>query len=416
MTMMNTAVSGMLAQNNWLATIAQNVANTSTTGYKDAETEFAALVNSASDSSSTPGLGVSTSSRTMAALQGSISGASASTDLAVQGAGFFVVSNSAGDTFLTRDGSFVPDSSGNLVNASGYYLMGLNLQNGPIAPGSISSPSQLQKVNVDDTSPSFVPSTAGSLSFNLPSSAAVVPAASAPAGGGSTTTDETSLVAYDSTGTPVTLNIYATKLANNASGQPSWEIDVYNAADAAAGGGFPYSAPALASQTLNFDPTTGKATGATSLSVPVPNGQAMTLDLSSSTQLASAFTETGSTNGSAPSYMTGVSVSAYGALQFVYANGTSRAAYSIPLGNVASPDSLTAESGTVFQTNANTGPLFLGAPTSKGLGTLQSSSLESSTVDLPTQLTSMIQAQSDYSFNSQVFQTASTLEGSLKDL
>jgi flagellar hook protein FlgE len=416
MTMMNTAVSGMLAQNNWLATIAQNVANTSTTGYKDAETDFAAVVDSMTSSSTTPGLGVTTSSRTMAALQGGISGASEPTDLAVQGQGFFVVSNSAGDTFLTRDGSFVPDKNGDLVNSAGYYLMGLNLQNGPIAPGSISSPSQLQKVNVEQSQPMVMATTAGTLSFNFPSTASIVPASSAPAGGGTTTTDETSLVAYDSTGTPVTLNIYATKLADNAAGQPTWEIDVYNAANASAGGGFPYSAPALASQTINFDPTTGKATGATSLSVQVPNGSTMTLDLSSSTQLASTFAGTGNTNGNAPTPLTGVSVSAYGTLQFLYGNGTSISAYSIPLANVAGPDNLTSEDGQVFQTNANTGDIMLGEPGSKGLGTVKSSALENSTVDLPTQLTSMIQAQSDYGFNSQVFQTASTLEQSLKDL
>jgi flagellar hook protein FlgE len=414
MTIMNTAVSGMLAQNNWLATISQNVANANTTGYKDAETEFAALVDQAGASSVYPGIGVSTSSLTMAAQQGGIAGTATPTDLAISGAGFFVVSDAAGDTYLTRDGSFVPDASGNLVNAGGFYLMG---ESAADAAAGATSLAGLQKVNVDQSAPTPQPTTAGTLSFNLPSTASVVAAASAPAGGGSATTNETSLVTYDNAGNAVTLNVYATKLANNASGQPTWEIDVYNAADAAAGGGFPYSAPALASQTLSFDPTNGQATGASSISVAIPNGQTMSLDMSGATQLASAFAVTGANvNGSPQTTLSSVSVSAYGAFSFVYANGVTTTPYVIPLANVASPDSLTAVSNTAFQANANSGAVQLATPGSSGMGTLQSSSLESSTVDIATELTSMIQAQSDYNFNSQAFQAGSDIVKALNQV
>jgi flagellar hook protein FlgE len=414
MTMMNTAVSGMLAQNNWLATISQNVANSSTTGYKNAETDFAALVDQSGPTNSTPGLGVITSERTLAGLQGSVYGTSTATDLAVSGNGFFVVSNNAGDTFLTRDGSFVPDKNGDLVNASGFYLMGSDVQNGGSASTSIGS---LQKVNVSQTDPLPFPTTAGTLAVNLPSSAAIVPTASTPAGGGATTDAETSLLTYDNTGAPVTLNIYATRVADSPAGTPTWEVDVYNAADAAAGGGFPYSAPALASQTINFNPANGQSSGAAALSIAIPNGQTMNLDMSGSTQLAAGFTINAATADGSPKVpMTGFTVSPDGAVSFNYANGSSLPGYVIPLATVAGTNYLTAESGTVFSLNANTGPAVLGAPGSNGLGTLASSSLESSTVDLATELTSMIQAQSGYNFNSQVFQTGSTLEGSLKDL
>ena len=71
-----------------------------------------------------------TSTISLNSLQGSVVTSQTATNLAVQGSGFFVVSNSAGDTYLTRNGSFVPDASGNLVNSAGYYLMADNLQNG----------------------------------------------------------------------------------------------------------------------------------------------------------------------------------------------------------------------------------------------------------------------------------------------
>src|SRR5438105_15736928 len=89
MTMLNTAVSGMLAQNNWLSTIAQNIANSSTTGYKNAETDFDALVAQFNSTSNYPGLGVTTTQRTLAGQQGGILGTATPTDLAVQGNGFF---------------------------------------------------------------------------------------------------------------------------------------------------------------------------------------------------------------------------------------------------------------------------------------------------------------------------------------
>ncbi len=81
----------------------------------------------------------------------------------------------------------------------------------------------------------------------------------------------TPVTAYDDLGNSVTLNVYTTKTGAN-----TWEMDVYNAADAASGGGFPYSAGPLATQTLTFDPTSGALSSApTSLSVAVPGGSSL---------------------------------------------------------------------------------------------------------------------------------------------
>ena len=405
---MNAAVMGMNAQTSWLATISQNIANSSTTGYKDAETAFSSLVDQAGTSNYSAG-GVATTALSMNSLQGSIAGTSTVTDLAIQGNGFFVVTNAAGDTFLTRDGSFVPDASGNLVNAAGYYLMGTNIQNGNSTPVA-NSLAGLQKVNVNQTGEQASPTTSGVFGANLPSTATVVPAASTPAGGGTTYTEKTSLVTYDNLGTPVTLDVYMTKIADNPAGTPNWEVDVYNSADAAAGGGFPYSTPALATQTLTFSPTTGQVTGTSSLSVAIPNGQTMSLDMSGMTQLATGYAiNAATTNGNAPDTLTGVTVSANGTLSFNYSSGTTLPGYDIPLANVASPDSLTSVNGTVFSTNINSGQPQVGTAGTSGFGSIESSSLEGSTVDLATELTAMIQAQSSYEANSKVFQTGANL-------
>src|SRR3984957_17358853 len=103
---MNAAVMGMNAQTSWLATISQNIANSSTTGYKDAETEFNSLVDQSSPSNYSAG-GVSTTAMSMNSLRGGISGDSTAPGLGVQGKGFFVFSDAAGGSFRARKGAFV---------------------------------------------------------------------------------------------------------------------------------------------------------------------------------------------------------------------------------------------------------------------------------------------------------------------
>jgi flagellar hook protein FlgE len=393
---MSAAVMGMNAQSSWLATISQNIANSHTTGYKDAETSFSSIVDQGGTNSYSAG-GVQTNALSMNSLQGNVTGTSTATDLAIQGKGFFVVSNSSGDTFLTRDGSFVPDSQGNLINAAGFYLMGTNIQNGA-ASVVANSLSGLTKVNVNQVGEQAVPTSSGILSANLPSTA--------------TYTEKTSLVTYDNLGAPVTLDIYMTKLAPTA-GPPvvdNWEVDVYNAANAASGGGFPYTTAALASQNLTFSTSNGQATSGTSVSIAIPNGNTMTLNMSGMTQLAAGFiVNAASTNGNAPDTLSGLTISKSGTLAFNYTSGNSLPAYDIPIATVASPDSLTSVTGTVYTPNINSGQPQVGTAGTGGLGTINSSSLEGSTVDLATELTAMIQAQSGYEANSKVFQTGANL-------
>ncbi len=409
MTILNTSVSGMLAYSNWLSSISQNVANANTTGYKDAETDFSSIVDQISGGNPDFG-GVATSQVSLNALQGNIVSTTTATNLAVQGAGFFVVSDAGGGLYLTRNGSFTPDASGNLVNSSGYYLMGANVQNG-VTPLAANSLSGLQKVNVVSAGQTATATTAGSLTANLPSTDAPVVAADLPSKNiaASTYSEETSLVVYDDLGGAHTINLYFTNTGPNG-GSDTWEVDACDASKAAAGGGFPYSSGPLATQTLDFDPTTGALSGGSPFSFTVPNGQTMSLDLSNMTQLAASFNVTAATaNGNAPSAVSGVSTAANGSLTFTYTDGTSVPGYNIPLANVASPNNLTSVNGGAYLANSASGPVYTGTPGGAGFGSIESSSLESSTVDLATELTNMIQAQSAYEANSKVFQTGADI-------
>jgi flagellar hook protein FlgE len=402
MSILNTAVSGMLANTDWLTTIAQNVANANTPGYKNVETEFTALVDSSQNFQS-QFAGVTSSTVALNALQGQVQQTNTTTDLSVQGAGFFIVEDSNNNIYLTRNGTFVPDAAGNLVNSAGYFLLGSPFGQQGVALNSLSG---LQKVNVTSAADSSIPSTTATLVANLPSAAATVAGALPSANtAASQFTSETSLVAYDNLGAAHTINFYFTKTATG-----TWEADAFDASTAAAGGGFPYSSGPLATQTLTFDPNTGALTSGTPFSFTVPGGQTLSVNLAQTTQLAAPFAvSSANINGNAPGTITDVSIGSDGTLSFDYGNGSITPAYTIPLAKVASPSNLNSVLGDAFQANPQSGAPQVGVAGTGGLGTIDSSSLESSTVDLATELTNMVQAQSSYEANSKVFQAGAKI-------
>jgi flagellar hook protein FlgE len=404
--MMRTSVSGMDAQANRLSTVADNIANSSTAGYKRASTEFSSLVLESGGSGYESG-SVETRVRMGISEQGTFRFSTSVTDLAVKGNGFFLVNNEADQTFMTRAGAFVKDGNGDLVNAAGYKLMGYSLAPGappPVANGTAG----LQVVNIGTVSLQAVASTEGLLNVNLPSNAAIetdLPSGNAPT---AVYTAKTSLVTYDNLGNQVTVDVYMTKTAAE-----TWEVATYNQADAdPASGGFPYAAAPLATQTLLFDATTGQLDGAspTSIDIPVPNGGTVTLDMGQSSQLATGYTVLDAeVNGNAPSVVEKVEIDDDGTLYAVFQNGARMATYRIPLANVPSPDNLQSLAGNVFAPGVDSGDMTIGFAGEGGFGTMVSGALEQSTVDLASELTAMIESERNYTANSKVFQTGSEL-------
>jgi flagellar hook protein FlgE len=405
------SVSGMSAQANSLSTISDNIANADTTGYKQASAQFEDMLNEVSTSQYNAG-GVATIVGYNIAQQGDLTPTNSSTDLAIQGNGFFVVQDASGDTFLTRAGSFTQNANGDLVNASGYTLLGY-----PVTSTSSSTTddtlSQLVPVAISTAGLSANPSTSGTFIGNLPSNAAIdtgdLPSVNA---ADSTYTDKTSLVAYDDLGNAITFDVYFTQ-----TGTDTWEADVYNSADAAPGGGFPYSTGPITTQTMTFDPTSGALTSSPDLTIDVPNGQTLQVDVSGVTQLAASFSVSQNViNGNAPASFQSLSVSADGTLSEVYADGSQTPIFRIPLATVASVDNLTSKAGDVFEANSNSGDIVLGTADTSGFGSINSSNLEASTVDLATELTNMVVTQSAYQANSKAFQVGSELLSDLVNL
>lgn len=407
----NTSIMGMSAQADALANISENIANSSTIGYKRATTHFLTVLSGFQGADQFGG-GVTTRGRYDVTGQGALTHTGNSTDLAIRGSGFFVVSDGSGATFLTRAGSFVPDSTGRLVNAAGFYLMGFPASSAPTT-SSTNAISNMDVVQIRKDRLYSNPTSSGILSANLPASAAVVPAATLPSTNtaGATYTAKTSLTVYDNLGDTVVLDVYYAKTATN-----TWEMTVYDSADATAGG-FPYANPAIATQTLTFDPANGSLLGGSPLTVNVPGGGPVTLDMSNTTQLGAPFVVNNATvNGNGAGAIREVQFSTDGTMSYLLETGQVVPAYQIGLANVAAPTALSNYTGNVYAANGDSGPVFIGAPGIGGFGVIAPATLEASTVDLATELSSMIIAQRAYTANTQSFQVASDILQVLNNL
>ena len=205
---MRTGVSGMNAQANRLSTVGDNIANASTAGYKKASTQFSSLILPSSEGSYNSG-GVTTNVRYSISSQGTFTYTTSSTDLAINGRGFFIVQGSDGIEYLTRAGNFTGMSDGSLQNAAGFTLMGYQYSSTEDPTIVVNGFDGLTEINLSSGSLNATASQTGILDVNLPSKEAV---------GYQKTT---SLVAYDSQGNTRLLDFLYTKAADN-----TWTVDV----------------------------------------------------------------------------------------------------------------------------------------------------------------------------------------------
>jgi flagellar hook protein FlgE len=394
---LRSGVSGMNAQSNKLGTVAENIQNSSTNGYKRASTEFSSLILPSSEGSYNSG-SVTSRVRYTIADQGPIAYTTSASDLAISGNGFFVVSDPSGSPYLTRAGNFVKDGrTGNLVNASGFTLMGYKLGAGAVNP-SLNSLDGVEPVNMSSFAMQATGSTKGTFKGNLPDGEPVI---APPA----VVSKQSSLQVYDKVGNPIKIDIALTKTSAT-----EWTITVSNGTSSE-----PLD-PATPSMTLEFDGDGQLNVPSSVLSFKIPGGETFDLDMSGMTQLAGEYNVTGEANGNAPSAVKDVEFASDGTVYAVYEDGTRVGAYRIPLANVSSPDNLSPRAGNVYETTAASGGYQVGFPEMSGFGSIASGALEGSNVDIGTELTAMIEAQTSYTANSKVFQTGSELLDVLMNL
>ncbi|OXT02451.1 hypothetical protein B7H23_06020 [Notoacmeibacter marinus] len=404
---MQTSISGMNAQSTRLSSVADNISNSDTPGYKRQGVNFATLVTGAGNTSG----GVITSSTIEIEAQGVPTKTSSSSNLAILGDGFFLVSDGTNNGFMTRAGAFEKDDEGYLTNPNGFRLQGYSMAGGvtPV-PNGLSGLVDIQ-ISTEPLPP--VASTVGTFKATLDSQAnietAAVAANTLPSDNVASAkfTGKTSMVAYESLGNEVRLDVYVTRTASD-----TWEVTVYNQADAnSALEAFPYGNAALGTTSLQFNTATGDLTAGspTSLTVPVPNGSSLQVDLSGM-KLGGQFTvQNAGVNGNPSSSAIGTEISDEGVVRVAYEDGSYRDLFMVALADVPSPTNLTPVTGTMFTQSADSGDINVGYAGSDGFGKIISSSLEQSNVDIAEELTEMIQAQRSYTANSKVFQTGSEI-------
>jgi flagellar hook protein FlgE len=379
----------MQAQSSYLSAVGDNIANSGTTGYKQATVDFETVLGQQSPGSYESG-GVLAQAVYDVTGQGTLTATTSSTDLAIQGGGFFAVTNGGtGATYLTRAGSFSPDTTGNLVNTAGYTLMGY-----AVNPSTGAVSSTLSPVNVSSSTLTATATTSGTLTGNLPSTAA----------SGATETSP-SFTVYDDLGTavPITMNY-----TNNGGG--SWTATAEDS-----------NGNTVGTANLQFNTTTGALTSGSPLTITPPSSDgtfasAISVNITGLTQLASGFANTANLNGNAPSALSSVKIATDGTLTGVYASGATATLYDIPVATVTSPDSLTSLNGDVYQQNDQSGNIIYNTAGTGSAGKIEADNLEGSTVDLATQLTNMIVAQSSYEANSKVLQTVANLLSKLNQI
>ncbi len=414
---LNAGVAGLNANAARLATIADNIANSSTYGYKRAEADFHSQVINTSTGKYFAG-GVRTTTQRVITEHGPLISTSNSTDLAVVGRGMLPVTSAASLTSTTGNypmmlmttGSFRPDADGILQTATGNVLMGWPANaDGTMPTYPRDTVAGLEPVQVNFNQFTSDPTTQMTLGVNLPATETVA--------GATGSVNTLSVEYFGNLGTSETLNMTFTPTVPATGSSNTWTMQI---TDSASGGTvvgeytlvFDASQSAggtLASVTAvsggGYNATTGSAT-LTLAGGPLDLAIGTIGDPSGMTQLSDSFAPVTITkNGSPIGNLTSVEVDQNGFLSAIYDTGLTRTIYQIPMVDVPNPNGLISLNNQAYQVSSESGSFFLWDAGDGPTGEVAGFSREESATDIAAELTQLIQTQRAYSSNAKVIQT-----------
>lgn len=387
------AVSGLKGAAADLDVTGNNIANSSTVGFKSSRAQFADVyaVSNLGTVSDAVGQGVQVAAVTQQFSQGNISFTENNLDLAINGQGFFVLEEPSGDRLYSRAGAFEVDYENYIVNSAGQRLIGFQANNGNVtrALGTL----QLSRNNLSPQA-----TTAIDIGVNLDSSASVPTVSAFDPADPNSYNFSTSTSIYDSLGQEHLTNVYFRKSGTNPR---EWEVyPRIDNRDADPGGSL---------LTLQFDDS-GRLTTPMPLTLSAPfdpgTGAAplsLSMDFSASTQFGAEFgvnelQQDGYTTGK----LSGIDIDDKGVVVARYTNGQFLAQGQVALANFSNSQGLQPLGDTNWAETHSSGVPLLGEPGSASLGLLQSGALEDSNVDLAEQLVNMIVAQRNFQANAQM--------------
>ncbi|MBH9663001.1 MULTISPECIES: flagellar hook protein FlgE [Burkholderia] len=407
-------LSGLAGASNALDVIGNNIANANTVGFKSSTAQFSDMyANSIATSVNTQiGIGTALASVQQQFGQGTINTTNSSLDVAINGNGFFQMSNNGTITY-TRDGTFQRDKNGYIVNSQGLNLMGYAADKNGVINTAQTVPLQAPTTNIAPTATTRITGQ-----FNLNSQDTVPTKTPFDATDTTTYNYSTSIQVYDSLGGSQAVNIYFVKSAAG-----TWE------AYAGVQGGTTNdlgtiqfdSSGAISGTTTGSPATPTAALGQFQFTVPNTDGsatpQTLTLDLTGTTQYGG---KDGVNNlaqdGYASGTLTTFTIGTDGKLTGNYSNGQTAVLGQIALANFNNPNGLVNIGGNQYAETAASGVPQISVPGSTNHGTLQGSALENSNVDLTSQLVNLITAQRNYQANAQTIKTQQTVDQTLINL
>jgi flagellar hook protein FlgE len=402
-------LAGFNANATYLRVIGNNLANINTTGFKSSDVTFSDLVNqNISGPSENPtqiGLGVATNAISKNFSQGAITNTQTPTNVAIQGAGFFVVSSPEG-TAYTRAGNFSLDSDGALVTPDGFKVQGYTQVD---AQGNIVTTGQPTDIVVP---PGVLRPPVASTTFatqtNLDANAAT----------GATFTASVQL--YDSLGNPHTASINYTK---TGAGAWSYSITVPGAEITGGTAGTPFSI-ANGSVSFSSDGTLDQVNGAAAADVSITSptwsdgasASTLTWDIVNANGQTSltgfagpSATSSVNQNGQAPGQLNNIAINSAGIISATVGAGQTIKIGQLALANFNNPEGLYDEGSNRFGATESAGVANIGVPGTGGRGTLIGSALEQSNVDIAVEFTNMIIAQRGYQANAKSITTSDQL-------
>jgi flagellar hook protein FlgE len=392
--------TGLAAMEKQLDVIGNNLANSNTVGFKASDANFANMLNQSSVSSSERvGQGVLVSNISTSFSQGSFQSTGNSTDMAIDGNGFFILRDNNGASYYTRAGAFHVNQGGLLCDSNGYTVQGNMFGEDGI---EVKAMSDLDLRNVLSEPKATTNFTMG---LTLNSAASL------------DDTFTSSQVFYDSLGTEHTFSTTFTKTANVGEWAVTYSLDgpvgatlpgvpatgSLSSVTFGPDGALLVPAPPYADATVTFDALPNGAT--------IGDAGEVTWDFTSdSAQSMTSFATTSRVNsisndGYASGTLTGLDVNEDGVVEGMFSNGKRQDLARILLADFANVQGLNKIQSYFVASGASGDPL-INNPNSGGVGSLESNSLEMSNTDVAAEFIKMITAQRAYQASAKVITTS----------
>ncbi len=422
---MGSAASGMKAQQMNIDTIANNLANVNTTGFKSSRCHFQDLISQfivGTTGSNQVGKGVSLERIESMFTQGSLQHTGVPTDMAISGDGFFIVKGTQGgvtQNYYSRNGAFRFDDQGNLVNQSGFRVQGYTA-----SPTGVLG-ATLGDVQITKKSLNPLPTSNIDLYANLKPTDPVIPAPGFNLATPDTTSSfKTSMVVYDTLGNAHQTDVYGTHVST---APDVWDMNaVIDGADLA--GGVAGTPQQFNLGQLSFDGQGRLVSSTTPNPVAVPWGGGANpgaINFNWGDPIAAGGTGLkGSTQwnqvaNSAAAYIhqdgygTGnletISVDENGVISGGFTNGQTLNLGQVALANFQDPTGLNSVGGNRFIETPDSGQANIGTAQSGGRGSIGGGSLEQSNVEISDQFIDLIAYQKAYQANAKTITTADGL-------